>query len=113
MIYKNKFKENFKQFSFFANEDKITPKKVIKILGSYIKDDLKLDSQVGKVTGQLHNRIHKIKAITKYTNFKTRLSFMNAHIIGKINYILPLYMHADQNLKTKTSFNDSSQSCDW
>ena len=26
---------------------------------------------------------------------------MNAHGIGKINYILPLYMHADQNLRTK------------
>ena len=31
-----------------------------------------------------------INNLKKYTDFKTRLKFANAHILGKLNYILPL-----------------------
>ena len=53
------------------------------------------------MTGQLHNRINEIRTLTKFTNFRTRLNFLNANVIGKLNYALPLYMHASQNLIAK------------
>ena len=91
LTYKPKFKDHFKNFYFFADNDKIKPKNVIKILGTYIKNDLKMDSEIGKLTGQLHNRISAIRTLTKFTDFKTRLKFLNANVIGKLNYALPLY----------------------
>ena len=42
---------------------------------------------MGKLTGQLHNRINEIHTLTKFTNFKTRLNFFNANIIGKLNFL--------------------------
>ena len=101
LTHKPKLKEHFKNFFFMAENDKIKPKKVIKILGTYIKNDLKMDSEIGKLTGQLHNRISTIRTLTKFTDFKTRLKFLNANVIGKLNYALPLYMHASQHLIAK------------
>ena len=57
LTYKNKHKDNLRNFYFNANQFKITPKKVILILGAHLRDDLKLDTQIGKLVGQLHNRI--------------------------------------------------------
>ena len=31
-----------------------------------------------------------LKQIYKYTNFNTRLKFANAHVLGKLNYMLPI-----------------------
>ena len=99
--YKPKHSQHFKNFKFYANGYEITPQKIIKILGSYIREDLKMDTQVGKLAAQLHNRIFEMKKLNKFTDFKTRLSFLNAYVIGKLNYILPIYMHANKKLKDK------------
>ena len=101
LVYKNKFKNNLKDFYFCANGFKIVPTKIIKILGQYLRDDLKMDTQIGKLCGILHNRIFELKQVKKYTNFKTRLIFMNAHVIGKLNYLLPLYMGSTKEQLTK------------
>ena len=90
MTYKPKFKDQLKNFYFYANTDKIVPKNAIKILGTYIRNDTKLDAQIGKLSGQLHNKINEIKSLTKFTNFKTRLNFLNAHVIRKLMYAIPL-----------------------
>ena len=50
-----------------------------------------MDAEVNKLSGILHNRINNIRKISKYTDFKSRLSFMNAYVLGKLNYMLPLY----------------------
>ena len=42
MVYKAKHIENFKNFYFYANNFKIKPKKVIKILGFLFKRGLKI-----------------------------------------------------------------------
>lgn len=101
LVYKNKHKENLKHFYFKAEQFKITPKKVIKILGAHLRADLKLDTQIGKLVGQLHNRIYELKKISKFTNFQTRLQFINAHVIGKLTYLLPLYSQADKPMLNK------------
>ena len=97
MVYKNKFINNLKDFSFNAGSHIIKPKKSIKILGQIIRDDLKLDSQVGTMCANLHNKLFELKKLSKYTDFKTRLKFVNSHILGKINYLTPLYLNANKN----------------
>ena len=66
--------------NFYIMVDKylIKPKKVIKILGMYVRYDLKMDNHFGQLIGQLHNRVYEIKCLTTVTDQKTRLSFMNA-----------------------------------
>ena len=55
-----------------------------------------MDTQIGKLCATLHNRMFELRKVKKYTDFKTRLKFINAHVIGKINYLLPLYMHSSK-----------------
>lgn len=73
-----------------ANNFKIKQKPTIKILGSYVSNDLKIDNHLNNILKQCYNRIHMLKRITKYTDFNTRLKFSNAHVMGKLNYMLPL-----------------------
>ena len=63
--------------------------------------DLKLDKEINILCSKLHNRIYNIKKISQYTDFKTRLSFLNSFVIGKLNYMLPLYLHAPEALINK------------
>ena len=74
-----------------ACTDEIIPKSSIKILGTIIQNDLRLDKEISKLASQLHNRTHNIRKITKFTNFPTRLKFLNGFVMGKINYMLPIY----------------------
>ena len=52
-----------------AKNYKILPKKTIKNLGIYIRSDLKLDTQVGKLCAELQNRIFKFKKTNKIYRF--------------------------------------------
>ena len=101
LVYKNKHKNVLKNFKFYAGRDVITPKSSLKILGYILQNDLKTDKDIGKLAGQLHNRMNKIRTITKYTNFQTRLKFLNAFVIGKLNYMLPIYSLSDKTNKQK------------
>jgi len=74
-----------------AGNDKIYPQPNIKILGTIIENNIKLDKEISKLASTLHNRINSIRNLTKFTTFKTRLKFLNAFVIGKLNYMLPIY----------------------
>ena len=99
----NKPKHNIflKHFQFKAGNYTLLPKNIIKILGVYIKKDFKMDSQVGRLCSNLHNRIFQIKKLTPFTNFKTRLNFIKSIVIGKIIYAIPLYMGVTETLMAK------------
>ena len=97
LIYKNKFTNNLKDFTFSAGNYTIKPKKTIKNLGYILRDDLKPDSQIGTMCANLHNKIFELKKLTKFTNFKTRLNFVQAIVMGKINYLTPLFLNANKN----------------
>ena len=86
-----KFRYIFKNFTFIADGFVIVPKNVIKVLGIFIRSDLKLDTQVGIMAGNLHNRIFELTRISGYLNFKTRLSFVKSFVMGKLQYAMPLY----------------------
>ena len=67
-------------------------------MGFYIQSDLKYETEINKLVSTLHNRINTIRQINSYTDFKTRLKFLNANVISKLNYMLPFYssINADQ-----------------
>ena len=45
----------------------------------------------------LNNRVYNINKLKQFTNFHTRLQFMNAYVIGKLWYMLPLYTLANND----------------
>ena len=65
----------------------IKPSNNIKILGIILSNDATWDTEIGKLCATLHNRIHNINKLKKYTNFETRLNFINAFVIGKLRYM--------------------------
>ena len=77
LIYPNKLENIFKNFQFKAQNYIIKRSDTIKILGTYIQKDLKLDREIMNLSSQLHNRIFNLRKIQKYTDFKTRFSFIN------------------------------------
>ena len=90
---------------------KIKPKNSIKILGTYITNNLTWDTEVGKLAANLHNRIYNIDKLKPYTEFKNRLNFMNAYVIGKLRYMLPIYMSATSNNIVKLQPGHNCISC--
>ena len=58
---------------------------------------MKWDTEISKLSSNLHNRIHGIRKLTTFTNFHTRLQFTNGFIIGKLRYMLPLYMNSTKD----------------
>ena len=77
----------FKIFKINAKTHIINQSKVLKILGTYISNDLSLDNEIGKLWATLHNRVQRVYNLNKlnqYTNFHTRLQFMNGYVIGKL-----------------------------
>ena len=86
----------FKNFTFNAGNDIIKNNFTIKILGTIIQADLKLDKTINKLSSELHNKIYNIRKLTPFTNFKTRYQFLNAFVFGKLNYIIPIYSIATQ-----------------
>ena len=93
IITSNKLKTHFKNFYMTCDKYKIKPSNNIKILGIILSNDATWDTEIGKLCATLDNRIHNINKLKKYTNFKTRLDFINAFVIGKLRYMLPLYMN--------------------
>merc|ERR1711942_143114 len=79
-----------RDFSFQADNYVIKNKSSIKILGFYLNSELKIGQQLNTIISQCYNKVHSIKILSKYTNIKTRLKFINAHMLGKLLYMLPL-----------------------
>ena len=87
-----KFNTLLKNFYFMANGYTIKPSNTIKILGVYLRNDLKIDTQIGRLCAELHNRLYQLKKLTKFTSFSTRNIFIKSYVIGKLLYAMPLYM---------------------
>ena len=83
IVSKRKNNTFFKKFTFTAGTDTICNKNSMKILGTMVQNDLGLDKEINKLSSTLHNRICNIKKVTKFTNFFTRLNFLNGYVMGK------------------------------
>ena len=95
-VNKPKRNPNLVNFSFQAGCYVIKPLQTLKNLGFYFKSNLKMDSQVGNLCSTLHFRIHQLKLISSYMDFKTRLCLITSFVIGKLIYASPLYMGMDK-----------------
>ena len=91
IVNKPKLNKTLSNFSFRAGSDIIKADDSIKILGTIIQKNLQLDKEIGKLSSQLYNRINNIRKLTKFTSIGTRLKFLNGFVMGKLNYMLPLY----------------------
>ena len=91
ICHQPKHNDFLKDFFFMAKDDKIENSNSLKILGFVLRYNLDNETQIGNLCASLHNRLHNIKKLLKYTNFTTRLQFVNAIVIGKLLYSLPIY----------------------
>ena len=90
-----------KNFSFLADNYVIKIKSSIKILGVTLNNELKIGHHLNSLLSQCYNRVHSIKSLTKYTDIKTRLKFINAHMLSKLYYMMPLMSSAKLSEKQK------------
>ena len=96
IVSKNSMESIFKNFTFRAGNDTIKNCSSIKILGTFIQSDLKLDKSINKLCSELHHRIHNIRRLTPFTDFDTRKKFLRAFVIGKLIYMVPIYSISTQ-----------------
>ena len=91
IINKPKLDNVLKNFHFFAKDEIVRAQFKIKILGTWIQNDMRMDADINKLLSILHNRINNIRKINKYTDFHSRLNFINGFVMGKMNYMIPMY----------------------
>lgn len=96
IVLKNSMESIFKNFTFRAGNDTIKNCSSIKILGTIIKSDLKLDKSINELCSVLHHRIHNIRRLTPFTDFDTRKKFLRAFVIEKLIYMVPIYSISTQ-----------------
>ena len=54
---------------------------------------MSLDRQNNNIISKGYNRLHQLNKIRKYTTFKSRLSIVNAMVMGIVSYCLPLQLN--------------------
>ena len=70
IICANKIRNKFKNFTIKVDKYVIHPSNTVKILGIYITNKLTHDTEIGKLSANLHNRIHNLNKMREYTTFK-------------------------------------------
>ena len=60
-----------------------------------------MEGKIDKLASSLYNRINNVNKMKEFTDFKTRLIFMNSFVMGKLIYMLPLYNNVPQYLANK------------
>ena len=90
-LSKSKIRTITKYLTFKARAHEIKPLPCLKILGSYLSHDLSQDREMAQIIPLLNNRINQLEKLKSYTDFKTRLQFSNAYIIGRLIYMMPTY----------------------
>ena len=73
----------------------------IKIMGIQVNHDLNIDNHLNYITSKCYNVVHNIKKVTKYTDQGSRLRFINAHVLGKLGYMLPILSSANTRQMNK------------
>ena len=70
-------------------------------MGVTLNNQLQVGQHINCILSQCYNRFHAIKSISNYTDIKTRLRFINAHMLSKLYYMLPLLSSANNIQKQK------------
>ena len=67
----------------------------------YLNSELKIGQHLNSIISKCYNKVHAMKSLAKYTDQKTRLNFINAHMISKLLYMLPLISSANREQHKK------------
>ena len=59
----------------------------IHILGTLLSADNKMTLAINELVSNLNFRLFNLMKVRKFTDFKTRLSFVNSFVIGRPNYL--------------------------
>ena len=100
-ISKPKYRNVTKYLTFKAKDHEIKPAPCLNILGSYISHDLSNEREICQLIPLLNNRINQLEKLKSFTDFKTRLQFSNAYIIGRLTYMMPTYTNLNGNQKER------------
>ena len=73
-------------------QDKISCDGQVRILGLWFRSDNTLSSAVNELVKSINFRLYNLNKVKQYTDFKSRKSFALSFIVGKLNYLAPLYM---------------------
>ena len=74
-----KILDPLKSMTLTADNNAIKQQYSIKILGSIITPELSQERELSSFLPKLHNRINQFEKLAKYTDFRTRLQFMNVY----------------------------------
>ena len=98
-VCKPKFKHITKYFSFVTKDFEIKPVPTLKVLGSFISQDLSQEREISQLIPQLNNRINDFEKLNQFTDFHRRLQFSNSYIIGRLIYMMPTYTNLSKSMK--------------
>ena len=96
IISNKKQRNNLSDVHFYANQFRIDQSNIIKILGTFIHFNLNYDHQVNSIVSKMSNRLYQLRKLKPVTNFKTRITIINAMKIGILNYTLPMYSNCNK-----------------
>ena len=73
----------------------IEQSKKVKVLGVYITSGLSNDATVNDMISKINFRLHLIRKVIRYTNYRTSRMVMNSIIISVFNYGSPLLINSN------------------
>ena len=69
----------------------------VRILGHLISSDTSLNASLNELISNLNWRLYNLGKIKKYTDFESRRRFILSFVVGKLNYLLPLFYSAPKD----------------
>ena len=95
---KPKLIEKLKNITLIADDNNIIRQTFsIIILGSILTPDFSQEREICAFIPPLNNRINQFEKLAKFTDFKTRLQFLNAYVQGRISYMLATYSNINND----------------
>ena len=82
-------------------EEDVTPKKSLKVLGWILNSRLSMDEHLQKIKMKIKFIMSSVKTITPYMSEKNRLLFANSYMIPILNYGVQIYMSEKQTTKQR------------
>ena len=89
---KPKHRDTYKNIKVETNDDETDVKQQnqVKILGFITNKRGNNDCQISKIVSEISNMFNVANKNRKYMNEKTRRAFVNSHIMGRLNYNMPI-----------------------
>ena len=73
----------------------------VRILGMLLSADNTLEAAVNELVSNLNFRLYNLNKIRVHTDFRSRQRFLFSFILGRLNYLLPVYLSAPKVILNK------------